>query len=155
MSEKSNMFNTFFISTNNSLLSTAVLLLRIILGVILFTVGSGKVAGWFGGFGMQTTAEYFSRMGFSVFLTYLSSYTEFVGGMLLISGLLTRPAAIAVFINMLVATVVMMPKGFIMGGADFPFTLMIISAVIFLSGPMMFSLDYLITKNISLKKIIN
>ncbi len=149
---KNNIIAIFFTSTNPSLLSTGILLLRITSGIILFLVGSGKVAGWFGGFGMDITIMYFSKMGFSVFLTYLSSYTEFIGGMLLVSGLFTRPAAIAVFINMLVATIVMWPKGFITGGADFPFTILIISAVILLTGPMDLSLDNLLIKRINRSK---
>ena len=149
--KNNNFINILLTSNNSSLLSTGILLLRITSGLILFLVGAGKVAGWFGGFGMNTTVMYFAKMGFSVFLTYLSSYTEFIGGLLLLSGLLTRPASLAVFINMLVATIVMWPKGFINGGADFPFTIMIISAVIILAGPMDFSIDYLIIKRLNKK----
>ena len=47
----------------------------------------------------------------------LSCYTELIGGSLLTVGLLTRPAAFAVMINMLIATIVMLPKGFFAGGA--------------------------------------
>ena len=144
--DKNSFIKIFMTSTNTKLLSSGILLLRLTAGIILFLVGSGKVAGWFGGFGMQTTTQYFNKMGFSDFLTYLSSYTEFIGGMLLFVGLFTRPAAVAVFINMLVATWVMMPKGFVYGGADFPFTVMIISIAVILAGPTVYSLDYLIFK---------
>lgn len=67
-------------------------------------------------------------------------------GNLLIIGLFTRPVAFAVMINMLVATIVMFPKGFIFGGADFPFTLLIIAIIIMLSGPMNYSLDFAMSK---------
>jgi len=36
-------------------------------------------------------------------LAYLSAFTEFVGGLLLLAGLFTRPAALAVCIDVLVA----------------------------------------------------
>ncbi len=130
--------------TNSKLLSLSILLLRCMVGVVLFMVGSGKVLEWFGGFGMEKTIGFYTGMGFSVTETYLSSYTEFIGGFLFIIGFLTRPAAFAVMINMIVATVVTMPKGFIMGSASYPFTLAVIAFIFLLTGPMAFSLDALL-----------
>ncbi len=128
--------------TNNNLHSISILLLRLTIGIILFVAGAGKVMGWFGGMGLETTIGIFtSKMHIPAFLAYLSCFTEFIGGFLLITGLLTRPAAVAVFINMLVATIVMAPNGFLKGGAAYPLTLTIISLVILLSGPMVYSLD--------------
>ncbi len=46
------------------------------------------------------------EMGISPFLAHLSCYTEFIGGFLLIVGLLARPAAFAIMINVLVAVLV-------------------------------------------------
>jgi len=113
-------------------------------GIILFTVGSGKIFGWFGGLGMETTVKLFvTKQGFSPLLAYMSSYTEFIGGFLLIIGLLTRPAAFAVMINMIVAGIVSLPRGLITGAA-YPFSLMISALIIQLAGPMRFSLDSLL-----------
>jgi putative oxidoreductase len=143
--KKRNLINLLLIETNPQLLSTCILLLRITIGIILFIIGAGKVLGWFGGSGMEITIQSFvSRLGISPLLAYLSSYTEFIGGLLLIVGLLTRLAAFAVMINMVVATIVLLPKGFIAGGAAFPFTLMISAVIILLAGPMLFSLDSLL-----------
>ena len=62
--------------TNRSLLSLAILFLRWMLGAIMFVAGGGKVFGWFGGMGMDTTIQMFqSYMGLSAFCTYLRSYT--------------------------------------------------------------------------------
>jgi putative oxidoreductase len=128
--------------TNNNLHSISILLLRLTIGIILFVAGAGKVLGWFGGMGLETTIGIFtSKMHIPAFLAYLSCFTEFIGGFLLITGLLTRPAAVAVFINMLVATIIVAPNGFLKGGAAYPLTLTIISLVILLSGPMVYSLD--------------
>ena len=128
--------------TNNNLHSISILLLRLIIGIILFVAGAGKVMEWFGGMGLEATVNIFtSNMHIPAFLAYLSCFTEFIGGFLLITGLLTRPVAVAVFINMLVATIVMVPNGFLKGGAAYPLTLTIISLVILLSGPMVYSLD--------------
>ena len=79
-------------------------------------------------------------------LAYLSSYTEFIGGILLVVGLLTRPVALAVVINMAVATIVSLPRGFV-AGAAYPFSFMISAVIILLAGPMLISLDSLIFRH--------
>jgi putative oxidoreductase len=131
--------------TNPALLSLSLLFLRCTIGVLLFIAGSGKLFGWFGGYGIKGTLEGFSKMGISAPLAYLSSYTEFLGGLLLVFGFLTRPAAFAIMINMLVATLVTLPHGF-MGptGAQTPFIFLVIDVVILLSGPKIFSVDAMI-----------
>ena len=137
--------NKVLMWNNETLLNTSVFLLRCAIGIILFVFGAGKVFGWFGGFGMEQTIKFFNQIGISVFLTYVSSYTEFIGGLFLTIGLLTRPAAFAVIINMLVATIVTLPGGFLgANGAAFQFIFLIISIVILLMGPMAFSLDFLL-----------
>lgn len=129
--------------TNVTLLNLSLLLLRLSVGIILFIAGAGKVLGWFGGQGMDATIDIFvSQMSIHPVLAYLSCYTEFIGGFLLIVGLLTRPAAFAITINMLVATIVTLPNGF-MTGASYPFSMMVSSLVILLAGPMGYSLDAL------------
>jgi putative oxidoreductase len=144
---QNNLIIKLFTGTNPKLFSTYMLLLRVTIGVILFIIGAGKVLGWFGGFGMQTTINFFvTKQGFSVLLAYLSSYTEFIGGFLLVVGLLTRPAAFAVVINMAVATIVSLPRGMVTGAA-YPFSFMISAVIILLAGPMLFSLDSLLFRH--------
>lgn len=127
--------------TNRTLLNVSLLLLRLTVGIILFLAGAGKVLGWFGGMGIDATLDIFvSQMGIRPVLAYLSSYTEFIGGFLLIVGLLTRPAAFAIMINMLVAAVVTLPNGFLKG-ASYPFSMMVSSIIILLAGPLAYSLD--------------
>ena len=130
------------VETNTRALSIGILLLRIMAGIILFVAGAGKVAGWFGGFGMTTTLQIFeNNLHLSAFWTYLSSYTEFIGGFLVAVGFLTRPAAIALVINMLVATLLSGFKNFFFGGAAFPCLLMVIFLASVLAGPMEYSVD--------------
>lgn len=135
--------------TNTNLISICLLLLRCTVGVILFIAGSGKVFGWFGGFGMDVTLQGYAQMGFAHSLTYLSMFTELVGGFLFVIGFFTRPVAIAVIINMLVATIIMLPNGFLgPSGASYPFIFLIISVVVFFAGPMSLSIDSLMLKKI-------
>jgi putative oxidoreductase len=138
--------------TNSRLVSTSILLLRVMAGLILFVAGAGKVMGWFGGFGMTVTLNYFKTIHISTFWTYVSCYTEFIGGFLIMVGLLTRIAAIALVINMAVATWVVGFKNFFFGGAADTVLLMVIFLVILLAGPMRYSIDALLTGR---KKIEN
>jgi len=141
---KNNGIFKLLMKNNEALLNTSLLLLRCIAGVVLFLVGAGKVFGWFGGYGMAATIKGYSQMGFSTYLAYLSSYTELIGGLLFIIGFLTRPAAVAVIINMIVATIVMLPHGFLgPSGASYPFSFLIVAIVILLAGPMSYSIDAL------------
>lgn len=132
----------FLTETNTRLFDTAILLLRWMVGLILFVAGAGKVFGWFGGMGLKTTIDIFkTNMNIAAPWAYISCFTELIGGFLLIIGLLTRPAAFALVINMLVATVLVGPEKFFMGGAAYPCSLMISSLVVFLTGPMAYSVD--------------
>ena len=134
---------TLLIKTNSRLLSLCLLLLRWAAGINLFVVGAGKVLGWFGGHGLHLTIESYAKIGFSAPLGYMSTFTEFLGGAALIVGLLTRPAVVAVIINMAVATHVMLPNGYLAGFAH-PLILLVGAVIILLAGPMDFSLDALL-----------
>ena len=140
-----NLISKVFKDTNSSFISLGILFLRFTIGILLFVAGSGKVLGWFGGYGVEATLQGYGKMGFSALLAYLSMYTEFFGGLLLTVGLLTRLSAFAIMINMLVATIVTLPNGF-MGptGAQTPFLFLVIDVVILLTGPMAFSLDFIL-----------
>jgi len=134
------------IETNQRALNIAILLLRLMTGLILFVAGAGKVLGWFGGFGITSTLEIFrTNMHLSAFWAYISSYTEFIGGFLIMFGLLTRFASIALLINMLVATLLVGFKNFFMGGAAYPCLLFVIFLVLVLTGPMAYSIDALLS----------
>lgn len=77
--------------------------LRIGLGAILIPHGMQKLFGWFGGMGLEKNAALFDKIGYSpgMFWGTLVGATELVAGALLVIGLLTRPAAIAVVIFMI------------------------------------------------------
>lgn len=143
---KNNIIAKSLIGSNGRLFSVVLLLLRCTVGLILFVIGAGKAFGWFGGHGMEQTVQSFIERGYAVPLIYMHIFTELIGGFLLIIGFLTRPAAVAVAINMLVATIVLLPNGFIMGRAAYPFSLLMITIVILLAGPMTYSVDFLLAR---------
>jgi putative oxidoreductase len=84
----------------NSLQPFGALLMRLALGASMAVHGYGKVVPHGA---LNHYAHYIASLGIPYWLGYVSAYTEFVGGMLLILGLLTRLAAALIAINMLVA----------------------------------------------------
>jgi putative oxidoreductase len=78
------------------------LVMRLALGVSVAVHGYGKVVPHGA---LNHYVHYIATLGIPAWLGYVSAYTEFVGGILLIIGLLTRFAAALVAINLLVAFV--------------------------------------------------
>ncbi len=69
---------------------------RIAIGFLFWVHGAQKLFGWFGGFGEAGTAELMSRFG-------AAGLIEFGGGLLIMLGLFTVPAAIIASGEMAVA----------------------------------------------------
>jgi putative oxidoreductase len=81
-------------------------ILRLILGVVFFAHGAQKALGWFGGYGFSGTMGFFTNaMHIPAPLAFLAICAEFLGGIGLIVGLLSRVAAFGIACNMLVAVV--------------------------------------------------
>jgi putative oxidoreductase len=112
----------------------ALLVLRVVLGVIMVAHGYPKVFG-----GLSHHVQMVSGMGLPGWLAYLSAAAEFFGGILVIAGLLTRCAALAIVIDMAVAIWKVHWKNGLLGqgGYQFPLALAAIAfALIFFgSGP--------------------
>ena len=89
----------------HSTAGTAALILRVPVGLILAAHGAQKLFGWFGGNGLAGTAQWMSSMGMepSLLMALLAGGAEFFGGLALVLGLLTRPAALVAAFTMLVA----------------------------------------------------
>ncbi len=80
--------------------SWAITVVRVVLGVIFFAHGSQKVLGWFGGYGLKGTTGWLVSTGLPLPVAYAVCFFEFLGGIGLILGLLTRLAALAVIVVM-------------------------------------------------------
>jgi putative oxidoreductase len=113
----------------------ALLVLRIVLGVIMIGHGYSKVFG-----GLSHHVQFVSSLGLPGWLAYVSAVTEFFGGILVIAGLLTRCASIAILIDLGVAIVKVHWKNGLLGngGYQFPLALAAIAfaLVFFGGGPM-------------------
>ncbi|MGE5432405.1 MAG: DoxX family protein [Syntrophomonadaceae bacterium] len=125
--------------------SVIILLLRIILGAVFFAHGAQKVLGWFGGKGLAATTGMFSSMGIPHVLAYMDAFGEFIFGILVLIGLLTRISSAGIAVIMAVAIArVHLPNGFFAPmGFEYPLTLFVIALLIFLYGSGKYGLDYM------------
>jgi putative oxidoreductase len=118
----------------------ALLVMRLALGSIMLVHGYHKV---FGGLGHH--AQFVGSLGLPAWLAYLSSFTEFFGGILILLGLFTRCAAFAITINMSVAIWKVHWHNGLTGNGGFEFPLAVAAlafALIFLgAGPI--ALDHI------------
>ena len=124
----------------------AVLILRLFLGFAFMMHGSQKLLGAFGGGGVSGVAGMMGKLGIepSLLWAWVVSITEFVGGVCLFFGFLTRFWAAGLVIDMAVAVVkVHLVNGFFAGknGVELPLTFGVIALVILLTGPGSMSMD--------------
>ena len=95
------------------------LALRLVVGAIMIGHGYGKV---FHG-GLAQHVQRVSSLGLPGWLAYLSAYTEFFCGILLIAGLFTRCVSVAMVIDMFVAIWKIHWKNGMFGKGGYEFTL--------------------------------
>jgi putative oxidoreductase len=119
------------IKTLNSLQPYGAFILRIALGVSMIVHGYEKVIPHGALHGFET---YVHSLGIPAWLGIVSAYTEFVGGILILMGLLTRLAALFIAINMLVALITVgIHQGF--GIYNYIFALLAIAVMLVFYGP--------------------
>ena len=124
----------------------AALILRVPVGLILMAHGAQKLFGWFGGNGLAGTAGWMSSMGMEpgYLMAILAGGAEFFGGIALVLGLLTRPAALVAAFTMLVAIFsVHISNGLFAadGGYEYALTLMVALLALAVQGGGAISMD--------------
>ncbi|MDY7219817.1 DoxX family protein [Denitrificimonas sp. JX-1] len=132
------------LTTDNSLSS---LLMRLIAGVIFVAHGAQKLFGSFGGYGLEGTGQWMASIGLEpgYLMALAAGSAEFFGGIALLLGLLTRPAALVLAMTMLVAIItVHLPNGLFMSnnGYEFGLALLAITIALALNGGGKLSLDH-------------
>jgi putative oxidoreductase len=127
------------------------LVLRVVLGVVMFAHGAQKMLGWFGGSGFGSTLEEFTSQGIPYALGVVVVLAEFFGSIGLILGVLSRVAALGIGIIMVVAIfAVHWQHGFFMNwfgtqeGEGFEYHLLVLAIciVLLVKGSGAFSIDH-------------
>lgn len=127
-------------------LDRAMKLLRVVAGLLLLGHGAQKLFGAFGGPGIRGFSGWLSALGLPAPTTFawFVGLCEFLGGLLLVIGLLSPLPALAITAVMLGAIVVVhWSKGLwaAHGGIEFPLVLLAIAFVVGLAGPGRYALD--------------
>ena len=130
------------------------LALRIPIGIIFMAHGAQKLFGWFGGYGLEGTGGWMESIGLApgFIMALLAGSAEFFGGLFILLGLLTRPAAIALSFTMVVAIFsVHFANGLFMSnnGYEFGLALLAASVSLALSGSGKLALDNELIKKLA------
>lgn len=143
--------------------SSGVLIMRLVIGLALLLHGGQIMFQWWSGLGMQDYANYLEIQGLDFFIgplgwAWVIALAQFVGGILLVFGLLTRLTA---FVNavvlVLIFSVIEMEAGYFismpglsdagdvvmnyLGGGEYSLVLAGVLAGLFLTGAGKYSLD--------------
>jgi putative oxidoreductase len=147
---------TWLLGTDGDWVITIV---RLVLGVVFFAHGAQMALGWFGGAGLQTTVRIFrENLRIPAPLALLSVAAEFLGGLGLIVGLLSRVAAFGIAIVMTVALLVVHRKfGFFMNwfgekqghGIEYHVLVLALALIVIIKGAGAFSLDQVLYQHVS------
>lgn len=130
----------------------APLVLRVPLGLILASHGSQKLFGWLGGYGLEGTGQWMASIGFEpgFLMALLAGSAEFFGGLALLLGLLTRPAALVTAFTMAMAMTVHIGNGLFVTNNGYEFALILLVSCLSLAfqGAGRVSVDYLLAKRL-------
>lgn len=126
--------------------SVALLLLRVVTGLLLIGHGAQKLFGAFGGRGPEGTAAYFEGLGIRPGRewAYVAGATETTGGALIALGLLSPVGPMIASAPMIIAWRKAhkdKPIFVNLGGAELPLTNITIAAALAMAGPGRISLD--------------
>jgi putative oxidoreductase len=131
--------------------------IRFALGIVLFSHGAQSMLGWFAGFGLMATIEFLSKsMGVPAFIGFLVICIQFFGSLMLLTGTLTRVAALGVLGIFLGMATYHFDYGFHMNwsgtnaGEGFKYHVLVLAMclMLFISGGGAWSIDRKILKSI-------
>jgi putative oxidoreductase len=130
-------------------MNIGILILRLAVGLTLAAHGAQKLSGWFGGYGLTGTGQFFEGLGFRPGRrqALLAGLAETGGGLLLALGLLTPLGCAAIISVMLVAIFsVHIQKGFFgqNGGYEYPLILAVNALTLAFTGSGSLSADALL-----------
>lgn len=115
----------------------ALTIIRMALGAIFIVHGSQKVLGLFGGPGLEGFATWLGTYGVPPAIAYLAAFSEFIGGLFLLSGYFTWLGGIMTSAVMLGAIfIIHWPNFFVQhNGFEYPLMLIITTLAVVLGTP--------------------
>jgi putative oxidoreductase len=132
---------------NEMNLHIGILVIRLIIGITFIAHGLQKLAGWFGGNGINGTAQFFSSLGidFPLFVATVVGGFEMIGGLLLVFGILT-PIAGIMLSGVMVGAIIKVhgQNGFWVSDHGFEYNLVLatVSIAVGLIGPGKYTLNW-------------
>ena len=128
-------------------MSEGLLIIRVVLGALLFAHGTQKLFGWYGGHGLDGTGGFFEQLGHAPGrrMAMIAGLSEAGGGGLLILGLLTPLAAAMIIGTMLVAAVSVHAQQGLWntnGGYELPLLNAVVAAGLAFTGAGNWSIDH-------------
>jgi putative oxidoreductase len=126
-------------------MNEGLLLLRLVFGLVMAAHGAQKLFGWFGGYGIAGTGDFFESAGFrpGKLFAGLAGLAEVGGGLLLALGFLGPIGGALILSVMIVAAgTAHWGKGlFAPNGVELPLLYGAASSALALTGPGLYSLD--------------
>jgi putative oxidoreductase len=140
----------------------APVVLRLVLAGVMFPHGAQKVLGWFGGYGLSGTMNFFTQtMHIPAPFAALAIVAEFLGPIALVFGLLSRVAAFGIGTTITVAALTVgLPNGFFMNwfgnqkgeGIEYNILMAGIALAIVIQGGGKWAVDSLIYRKLAGKR---
>lgn len=128
------------------MLDEALLLIRLVTGLLFAGHGAQKLFGWFGGHGLKGTGGFMESLGMrpGIQMAFIAGLLELAGGLLFALGLFTPVAAACIVITMLVAIVKVHGRNGLWvtsGGIEYNLVLIAVALTVAMSGAGAYSLD--------------
>jgi len=127
-------------------LSIGLLLVRVVVGLLMTAHGTQKLLGWFGGYGLQKTGEFFTQLGFRPGRSFAAaaSLSEIASGLLVALGLF-GPIGPALMVSVMIVAAVTVHWGqgllATTNGIELPLLYAAAGFGLALTGPGPYSLD--------------
>lgn len=133
------------------------LLIRLVLGMVMFPHGAQHALGWFGGYGFAGTYGWMTHtLGIPGFFAALAIATELIAPLMMIAGIATRAAGLGIFMLLLVAAKTHWENGFFMNwfgampagaeGFEYHILGMTLALALVIKGAGRYSIDGLLVK---------
>jgi putative oxidoreductase len=93
-------------------LSIGLLVVRVVIGLIMAAHGASKLLGWFGGYGLRGTGEFFVQLGFTPGTAFAAaaSLSEVISGLLVALGFL-GPIGPALMVSVMIVAMLTVHLG--------------------------------------------